>query len=590
MSAVSPEGSVPKVTIDNPKNDKNKDLSDHYPIIINAAGLKIISYNLQFMPTLIIGIEGKQTTPEIQQAAINFANYFFEKNADVCCVQELFDNTANELLEEEMRKRGYEPTDRLNSDSPLSVSFFNGGARTFVKKRELAPKLTTYEYVYKNKIDYFIGADALVNKGVTHTCIEDDDGTKPKVHIFNTHLQAYYPKRDHYAEIALAQVVEFKKFIELQKAKGIIGPNDKIVMCGDFNIPKPNPGEKPSFLFEKMARMLGPQFTFLDYDLNPSGPQRTVSLENSYNRTFKKNSDNDVSVDMGIIYNPGTVDLSQFDSELSDIYCDIQLAIAHYVRKNATLSSMWLLPQDKILELKKFNEQVQALIDQADEIKLNNKNPIDNQEWLAKALKLSSGPGRQPNKIAESEIELHDFRKSTIKPIEEPIIELQDTTMLPEEDMSLDTVDQCKEKFDKLMHNLKKFHAEVHNNYIESPNQYEKAFETSLKLNHILLNAGDRFFKKPTNSSLKEFQKICDKELHTANKEFEKHSGLWSKLHPFIKDILGVIAALTVIPALIIEGNSPHGFRKTFFSTAPCKVLTDIKKDYDNDNDISPKS
>jgi hypothetical protein len=49
---------LPTVEIDNPKNKSGeragKDISDHYPIIINGP-LKIVSYNLQFMPTLIGG-------------------------------------------------------------------------------------------------------------------------------------------------------------------------------------------------------------------------------------------------------------------------------------------------------------------------------------------------------------------------------------------------------------------------------------------------------------------------------------------------------------------------------------------------------
>jgi hypothetical protein len=52
----------------------------------------------------------------------------------MCCVQELFDNTANQLMEAEMLKKGYVATDRVGRES---TSFFNGGARTFVKKNWL---------------------------------------------------------------------------------------------------------------------------------------------------------------------------------------------------------------------------------------------------------------------------------------------------------------------------------------------------------------------------------------------------------------------------------------------------------------------
>ena len=578
MAPVINKTKVPTVEIDNPKNKsgkrKGKDISDHYPILFTGLGLKIISYNVQLMPTLISVVEGKKTVGEITQTIHEITDYFIEKNADVCCVQELFDNTANQLMEAEMLQKGYVATARVGK---TSLSIFNGGACTFVKKELAALELTSYEYVYKNKIDYFVGADALANKGVTHTSFNNTDGTKS--HIFNSHLQAYYPNRDHYAEVTLAQCVEFKKFIEDQKAKGIIGPNDTIIMCGDFNIPKPNSDEEASFLYEKMKRLLGPKFTFLDYNHTPGGPKHTLSLSNSYNEKLPETSDMNVNVDMVILFDPKIkADSSLVDSELSAIYCDIQLAISHYVRKNATFFSNWLLREDKIKELKEFNDQFKALMDNADHIKSGKKNPINNKVWFEQAVNLLSGPGKTS--------------EYTVTPLDEPEpeIEIQEITVLPEEDTPLDNLDLCKEKFDKLMHNLKQLHAEIHKNYIDSKDQHKKAFETSLRLNHVLLNAGDKFFKKPNAASFRKFQKICDNELNTSRIEFEKNASIWSKLSPIFKGFLVVLAALSVLAAVLIATSSSHGFRKTFFSPQPSKILTDIKNEYEKDPILNPTS
>jgi exonuclease III len=567
---------VPKVTIANPKNKtgirKGKDISDHYPIIITGFDLKIISYNLQFMPLLLSKVEGKNTLDDITQAMHEIIDYFETEKPDVCCIQELFDNTANELMEAEMLQKGYVASDRVGSKS---LPIFNGGVRTFVKKELATQGLTTYEHVYKNKIDYFIGGDALVKKGITHTCFNNTDGTKS--HIFNTHLQAYYPDREHYAEVTLAQCVEFKKFIEDQKAKGIIGSNDKIMMCGDFNIPKPNSGEEALFLFEKMKRLLGPQFTFLDYNPNPEGLIHTLSHDNSYNKKLPLTIDMNVNVDMAIQVDPRkSVGSTLVDAELSDIYCDIQLAISHYVRRNATLFSTWLLAEDKIEELRIFNEQYKALMESADLIKSDDKNPIDNQEWLAQALNLLSGHGKTG---------VH-----TANPLDEPNSDLQESSVLPDEDTPLENLDQCSDTFNLLMRNLKQFHAEVHKNYIDSPDYYKKSFETSLKLNHVLLNAGEQFFNNPNAKSFLKFQNICNTEFQKASAEFEKNASFWSRLSPIFKNFLGLLAAISVLPALLIATKSSQGFTHTFFSPPPAKILTEIKENFEKDSILNPRS
>lgn len=42
---------------------------------------------------------------------------------------------------------------------------------------------------------------------------------------------------------------------------------------------------------------------------------------------------------------------------------------------------------------------------------------------------------------------------------------------------------------------------------------------------------------------------------------------LWDQVHPILKGILGVIVAITIIPAIIIQIKSPRGFIGTFFET-----------------------
>jgi hypothetical protein len=394
--------------------------------------------------------------------------------------------------------------------------------------------------------------------------------------VFNTHLQAYYPNRDHYAEITLAQCVEIKKFIEIQKAKGLIGPDDKIVLCGDFNIPKPHKGEEANHLFAKLTRLMGPQFTFLDYKRDPSGPKYTLSLENSYNTKLVKSSDNDVNLDLGIVYNPTVTASSLIDVELSDIYCDIQMAISHYIRDNATLFTKWLLSKEQTSTLEQFNDQVLALMQHADDIKLENKNPIDDPVWFNQAIQLLKGPSS---------------RAATLQNEQQPIVEEQENTTLEteltldfvEEDAPLDNLDQCKERFDFLLAHLKSLHQQIHQSYINSPDQHEKVFKTSLMLNHVLNNEGNKFFNNPSAKSFEQFQKACHEQMVVAKKEFEAYSGFWERLNPILKGFIGVLAAIPLLPFIIASVKAKNDFTNTFFSPPPSQKLTEIIDYYEDE-------
>ncbi len=86
---------IPKVVIDSPKNAAGLDLSDHYPIISQINGLKIVSANMQFLPGIIGGAKGKDTAEGRGRSVVDFANYFSSTNADLCCVQELSGLTKN---------------------------------------------------------------------------------------------------------------------------------------------------------------------------------------------------------------------------------------------------------------------------------------------------------------------------------------------------------------------------------------------------------------------------------------------------------------------------------------------------------------
>ncbi|MCP0913522.1 hypothetical protein NKV53_03960 [Legionella sp. 27cVA30] len=88
-----------------------------------------------------------------------------------------------------------------------------------------------------------------------------------------------------------------------------------------------------------------------------------------------------------------------------------------------------------------------------------------------------------------------------------------------------------------------------------------------------LSTAADDFFKKRTISVV-EFVNQCKL---TARSFKEKHSG-WFALNPILRGILGILAAILVLPAIVIEVGSQRGFTGTFFSTPKLK-LNDFKQD-----------
>lgn len=527
------------VKIENPKNSREAsthlDISDHYPIIISDPQIKVVSYNLQLMPQLIGGAEGKQTSDEIRAAVSEVVNYFDKTQADVCCVQELFDNQANALLEQQMLERGYIATNRVGSEF---LALFNGGARTFVKREHTQIKLEHSEHIYTNKIDYFIGADALANKGVTHTSFTKDNTT---YHVFNTHLQAFYQHRDHYAEVTLAQCIELKRFIERQSARGIIKPGDKILICGDFNIPKRIEGDKTDFfLFEKMKRILGPHFVFLEHS-SEDGIQYTLSSNNSYNTKLRGNSDMDITVDLALEFNPNkTTDAALIEVELSEIYADIQLAIVHYVKTHATVFTRWTLSKSKKEELERFNAQLNQLMEEADNLVQQGQNPYDNPAWFTGVLSLLKGPGK--NEASKQE------------PIKARAQEQADTIQAPNEntDAPIDNLEQAHQTFDKLMLNLKDLHTQIQKDYIKSPEQYRPLLAASLILRHTLFNAGHEFFKNPTPtpSELKRFKDTCETALNDAGKVFDKHISSRAKFKTVLEGFAKLFKALLKLPLL----------------------------------------
>jgi hypothetical protein len=60
------------------------------------------------------------------------------------------------------------------------------------------------------------------------------------------------------------------------------------------------------------------------------------------------------------------------------------------------------------------------------------------------------------------------------------------------------------------------------------------------------------------------------------------HRG-WHQIDPILRGILGILASLTILPALIVELKSKNGFAQTFFAkpdTNTSQQITSFKTNY----------
>ena len=130
-----------------------------------------------------------------------------------------------------------------------------------------------------------------------------------------------------------------------------------------------------------------------------------------------------------------------------------------------------------------------------------------------------------------------------------------------------------RETFDRLIAALRvKTDILIDKGYFSSENyesNYREVSEQASLLHKILEQAAQDYFDNPiTYDSTIAFKARCKAAITQAKTEFGTHRG-WDSLDPIIRGILGVIATLTVLPALIVACTAKRGYLHTFFGTQP---------------------
>ena len=107
--------------------------------------------------------------------------------------------------------------------------------------------------------------------------------------------------------------------------------------------------------------------------------------------------------------------------------------------------------------------------------------------------------------------------------------------------------------------------------------KYRGVSKAANELYNALQKSSYDFFTKNSAepSAFKQFDDAVKDAITKSKKEMQIHRGIWGKLSPEVKAVLGILAAIAVIPAVIVAIKSPHSYYNTFFG----KRITDSAKE-----------
>ena len=132
-------------------------------------------------------------------------------------------------------------------------------------------------------------------------------------------------------------------------------------------------------------------------------------------------------------------------------------------------------------------------------------------------------------------------------------------------------IDLSKEHdhFNKLLDELKAIHSKLDKKFQSGYSKYENAATLTGIAHTNIKHFCDQFFAKPNKETLATLNQVTSHFVKQLDPVLKEHRGnsFVRGLVATLKGILGVIAALTVIPALVVEATTKKGYTGTFFST-----------------------
>lgn len=182
--------------------------------------LRVISYNVQFLPGLAGAVANKRGNPVYRAKTIGQKLVDF----DIIGLNELFDEKPRELLVGEIRKSWGENLNVVVSPR-VNPKRFTGGLAIITRLPILADHVLTYSQSSSPE-KYGLGADGYATKGALHArlALDSSRSAERAVDVFVTHMEA--------REDALrpSQYEELARFVSEHTS-----PIRPAIMMGDFN-------------------------------------------------------------------------------------------------------------------------------------------------------------------------------------------------------------------------------------------------------------------------------------------------------------------------------------------------------------------
>ena len=108
--------------------------------------------------------------------------------------------------------------------------------------------------------------------------------------------------------------------------------------------------------------------------------------------------------------------------------------------------------------------------------------------------------------------------------------------------------------------------------------KYRMVAEKARRLYECLEGAGTNFFTTPiTRETYEAFRFKVTTAINDAEPEFINHRNAWNDLNSLLQGIIGFLAFILVIPALVISYNSKHGFFANWLSKPPTEASEQLE-------------
>lgn len=135
---------------------------------------------------------------------------------------------------------------------------------------------------------------------------------------------------------------------------------------------------------------------------------------------------------------------------------------------------------------------------------------------------------------------------------------------------------------------LKKKAAQLNENIKFNDQVYKEVAGSAIELCKTLDDArSDYFLNKKID--LNTFKETCVKAINSAKKEFKIERGILKDFDPIFKALLGILAAITFLPMVLVEIKSKHGYINTFFQPHKTDSLEQLESFESNIEEMFPE-